>query len=249
MVVLGLRTAIKAHAKRYCHSPSRLPLLLCAGSTSRLGNGFLFMDKRVTDKTGKTFGTLKAIRLLPKDKADGNNRKWECFCTACGRLTAVKSSNLRKRGRLSCGCMRDEWIRTSSITHGCTKTRTFHSWYSAKRRCKVNPNYYNRGITMCDRWAKSFQNFLDDMGHCQDGHSLDRIDNNKGYEPINCRWADRVTQANNTRNVKLYEFNGKKLSLAQWSREVGISACSLRARMQMLGWSLEKSLTTALQRQ
>lgn len=85
---------------------------------------------------------------------------------------------------------------------------TYHSWYAMLRRCS-NPadpawrNYGGRGITACDRWLASFQNFLADMGEKPPGMSLDRIDNEAGYSPGNCRWATPRQQARNTRSFRM----------------------------------------------
>lgn len=85
-------------------------------------------------------------------------------------------------------------------------TRTYGVWAAMKRRC-TNPNvpefknYGGRGISLCDRWLR-FENFLADMGEKPGELMIDRIDNDGNYEPGNCRWADRVTQNNNTRRNK-----------------------------------------------
>lgn len=79
--------------------------------------------------------------------------------------------------------------------------------------------YFDRGIAICDRW-KSFPNFLADMGQRPHGMTLDRIDNSKGCEPNNCRWATHRQQRNNRRDVKFYTYAGKTMTLADWVREI-----------------------------
>ena len=119
-----------------------------------------------------------------------------------------------------------------------------------KERC-LNPNhksfnrYGGRGITICQRWLDSFQNFLDDMGTMPIGMSLDRKDVNGNYEPGNCRWATSEEQANNKANNRVLEFKGKKQTIAQWAREVGMSREALRHRLNA-GWSSEDALTMKL---
>jgi hypothetical protein len=65
------------------------------------------------------------------------------------------------------------------------------------RRVKRDPAYVPKGITVCERWATSFENFFEDMGACPDGYELDRLDNSKGYDPTNVRWATETTQSRN----------------------------------------------------
>jgi hypothetical protein len=104
-----------------------------------------------------------------------------------------------------------------------------------KDRCfnitnKSYANYGGRGISVCKRW-ECFENFYEDMGEPPEGRSLDRIDNNKGYSPGNCRWATRKEQNTNQRSNVLIEFAGRTQTLSEWANEKGINRMTIRSRL------------------
>lgn len=106
-------------------------------------------------------------------------------------------------------------------------TKTYQSWRHMKSRCNNPsnldyPNYGGRGITVCDRWLNDYDAFFEDMGERPKGFSLDRINNNGNYEPLNCRWATPTEQANNKRNNSILTINGKTQTLSQWAKEKNI---------------------------
>ena len=123
------------------------------------------------------------------------------------------------------------------------------SWRGMRARCnnKKNPNYRKygeRGIKVCDRWQNSFINFLNDMGMRPSRlHSIERIDNDGNYELSNCRWATPTEQANNRRSNRFLEFDGQRLTLAQWSARSGIEITTLHQRISS-GWTIERAITT-----
>lgn len=111
--------------------------------------------------------------------------------------------------------------------HGMYRTRVYRQWQQMIQRC-YNPNasryqrYGGRGVTVCDRWRLSFDAFYADMGDPPDGTSIDRIDNDRGYEPGNCRWATPQEQANNRYTNVLIEHDGVSRTIAEWSRHLGL---------------------------
>lgn len=119
------------------------------------------------------------------------------------------------------------------------KTRCYN------KKCPPYKNYGGRGIKVCDRWLgpQGFINFMIDMGERPSSrHSLDRIDNNQGYFPDNCRWADNATQGNNRRTNKLLSYNGETLTEAEWAKKIGVNRGTLHERLRR-GVPLERALT------
>lgn len=190
----------------------------------------------------RTFG-----RLLVTSQSD-RPRHWDCLC-ACGVVKVVRDDHLRGGKVKSCGCLSSETTslrNAASAKHRMCSTPTYKSWQSMRTRCLNKnadqyPDYGARGITICERW-NSFENFLEDMGHRPDGTTIDRIENDKGYEKSNCQWSTMREQENNKRSNVYLEFNGRSMTAAQWSRETGIGYQTIRKRMDA-GWSSERTLT------
>jgi len=132
-----------------------------------------------------------------------------------------------------------------------TGTPTHRSWLSMLARCSNPrapdyPRYGGRGITVCERWKK-FVNFYEDMGTRPDERQLDRSDNNGNYEPGNCRWATREEQGRNKRNNRILIFRGESKPLVEWAEIFRIKRSVVSLRLNQLGWSIEKALTTPVQ--
>lgn len=129
-----------------------------------------------------------------------------------------------------------------------SKMPEYSVWSNIKWRCsgkcksKNNSGYANRGIKICERWANSFQNFLDDMGpRPSPDHSIDRINNNGDYCPENCRWTTAKVQANNTRRTKFLEYRGETKPLTTWAEELGLSKDLIKNRIFRYKMSVEEA--------
>lgn len=124
----------------------------------------------------------------------------------------------------------------------------YYIWKNMKSRCysKCNKNtrYQKVGITVCDRWKDSFINFIEDMGfRPSNKHSIDRIDNNKGYSPENCRWAIQSEQMQNVSVNKNFSYNGETFCLKEWSKVLGIKYTCLYSRIYKEGLSFEEAIS------
>lgn len=158
---------------------------------------------KCVDLTGKKFNRLYVIE---KSESCSSGTTWKCLCD-CGKSVIVSACHLKSGHTSSCGCLNQETTAHYIHGHSATKSSTYKSWKEMRQRCK-NPKsdkwqwYGGRGITVCDRWD-SFSNFLLDMGNRPLGKSIDRIDNDKGYYPENCRWATQKEQTRKQNHCKL----------------------------------------------
>ncbi len=194
----------------------------------------------------KKYGKLTVIKrdyLFRKDGSKTADAAWLCLCD-CGKNKVIRGSSLISGKTKTCGCSTTDAV----TTHGMSKTRTYSTWRSMRERCLSETNksfhrYGGRGITVCDRWVKNFKTFVLDMGEKPTGMSLERINNDKGYSPDNCRWATKREQDRNKSTNRFIEHNGERLCVSDWAAKIGISHKTLHYRIVVSGWSHGKALT------
>ena len=194
---------------------------------------------KIKNLSGLKFGKLTVMERA-EDKRSQNGRNhimYICKCD-CGKQVVVKAENLRSGNTKSCGCLSSEKTKERLKKHGMHGTRIYVIWQGMKSRCN-NPhslsyaNYGNRGIKVCNEWQNDFDAFKDwayKNGY-KDNLTLDRIDNNKGYSPSNCRWATNSEQQLNKRNNHIVYYKGDYIPLAKLSNITGINAGTLRSRL------------------
>jgi hypothetical protein len=158
-------------------------------------------------KFGDKYGRWNVIVEGWKDRKDGTRRRsvW-CVCE-CGNVSNVAKHDLTSGRSVSCGCYQKEQAGAASRTHALSKAPEYKVWQGMKGRCH-NPshadycNYGARGISVCDEWRDSFEQFIKDMGNRpSEKHTIERIDNDKGYCKDNCCWLLRENQQRNRRKA------------------------------------------------
>lgn len=204
------------------------------------------MGKPLPDLKGDRYGLLTVLSFCGKTTGKRPEKLWMCQCE-CGNTIKVRQNNLRSGHTKSCGCHMRKRITEVNKKHGMKNTSEYIAWQNMKGRC-LNPRdkgyarYGGRGISVCNRWLNSFENFYLDMGaKPSPAHTLERIDFNKDYCPENCKWATyREQNRNYSRNVYI-EYNGRTMCLKDWADEVGIANSLLRYRIRA-GWPIDQAL-------
>lgn len=193
---------------------------------------------QIIDLTGRVFGRLTVLYR-------GENYKlkttWVCKCE-CGNEKTVNYQNLIVGTSTSCGCFHKELLLKRITIHGNARrgriSSEFSIWSGMKDRCEnERSEFYNRyggrGISVCERWSISFENFLADMGkRSSKKHSIDRINNDGNYEPSNCRWATNLEQSRNRRNNVWIEYKGEKKIMTDVAKDLGVTPEHLRALLK-----------------
>jgi len=216
-------------------------------------------------KRGQRFNRLVILSFVGSEK--GTSR-WECKCD-CGKVVVMAGTRMKDGSARSCGCLKIERVSKTHRTHGMSRiggagskhTPFYSRWSAMIQRCE-NKNalgyrhWGGRGIIVCSRWH-DFRNFKSDMypsflrhvrKHGRENTSIDRIDNERGYLPSNCRWATRVQQNSHTRRNTIIEFQGRRLTMSEWARRLGLDRATVYYRVFRARWPLHKALTHATSR-
>lgn len=183
-------------------------------------------------------GTMKGHKIL------------KCRC-ACGKEVLLREYQYRTGKTKSCGCLQASGVRGRMVTHGMTGTKIYRVWAGMMSRCYTKTttrykNYGGRGITVCERWHK-FENFYADMGERpSDLHSINRLDNDKGYAPENCAWATTKEQSGNkSSTVVVTNQMGTKVCLKAHCDALGKNYSTVRGRM-LAGMTVEQATTAEI---
>lgn len=188
---------------------------------------------KLLDLLGRRYGTRTVVDRAENTRS--GRATWVVRCD-CGREDILNSTDIQRCNACrACG-------HAKLVRHGhARKTRGYPTgeyrvWVNMRSRC-LNPsnpgykNYGGRGITICNRWLESFDNFLEDMGPRPAGHSLDRIDNNGNYCPENCRWATTRQQGCNKRTVRNITIGSETKPISHWAAECPVSAHQIGQRL------------------
>jgi len=152
------------------------------------------------NRIGNVINGVEYIAFLRADK----KHAYYQFKCRCGKLFTNTHNNVARGNTKSCGC--GKLVNIKNSTHGMSTSKIYNVWRGMISRC-TRPshisykNYGGRGIKVCEQWMQ-FENFINDMGCPIAKYDIDRIDNEKGYEPTNCRWATRAENTQNTRRQK-----------------------------------------------
>jgi hypothetical protein len=199
------------------------------------------------DITGNKYHRLTVVGFAERR---GSAYYWRCVCD-CGTARIVGRSALVSGITKSCGCFNKERVAATQTTHGKSHTPEYNSWLAMNMRCKSPKakgyeHYGGRGVIVCDRWASSFENFYEDMGPRPDGTTLDRIDPEGNYEPLNCRWLNHATNCAIKRKTMFVTFRGETKTIADWARHSSIPYTTLWQRIARNGWSIDRAITEPL---
>lgn len=196
------------------------------------------------NEEGNRYGKLLVISRSDQIIVSGNEARaaWTCICD-CGKITTVAGRYLRNGDVKSCGCLKNSKRGYSyNVKHGMCGTRIYSIYSHMIERCTSKntqryARYAGRGITVCEEWSdfdtgfKSFYDWSMKNGY-DEKLTIDRIDNDGGYSPKNCRWVDIKTQSNNKSNNRIVEYMGERYTLSNLCLLLNINRGTLKNRLK-----------------
>lgn len=233
---------------------------LLRGNTKSCGCKAHHIKSLVGEKFGRV--TVLSFAGCKKDSKGRSAAYWNCVCD-CGKKFTTRGNCLTQGNTLSCGCLNREKTIARQTKHGLysraskKENQLYRVWEHMKRRC-YNPNdkhykdYGGRGITVCDEWRDDFGAFHDwaiANGYKKEvlpnginKWTIDRIDNEEGYFPDNCRWITIQEQQYNKRGNRHITHNGETMTIAEMAKKYGMDDNLFRDRLRY-GWSMEDILS------
>lgn len=210
---------------------------------------------------GRSFGYYTVLEVEIRINKNKSKTSWAKAKCKCGNIKWIRVAALKSGTTRSCGCYATnlrkskKGVKSAQYKHGHyinkVPSPTMSCWSSMMTRCYYkNSNRYNVygavGIGVCTQWH-DFEIFLKDMGERPSkNHTLDRIDNAKGYEPGNVRWASKRDQAINRKTTKFFTINNETKCLKDWAKHYGINYIRVYRRIFQLKWDIVKALTTPI---
>lgn len=191
------------------------------------------------DLTGIRFGKLSVIELSKEVNSGNRKRKyWLCVCD-CGNKNEIRTDSLTSGKVSSCGCLKKEQEKinlTKFHRHKMSKTKLYRTWQGMKSRCcnennKSYKRYGGRGIKVCSEWME-FDNFMSwslSNGY-EENLTIDRINNDKGYEPVNCKWSSNKEQSRNRSTNIILNHNGQSMTLIELTEKLNLPYKTIHAR-------------------
>lgn len=204
--------------------------------------------RRLKDIKGKRFGMLVAVEHIGYDKRGQAIWRFQCDC---GKTYEAISAPVVYGSVISCGCYNSKRTAERNRRHGFAqrdhKEKLYEIWCSMKRRCQSETDtnyrhYGGRGITVCTEWQEyaPFREWALANGYAE-GLTIDRIDNNRGYSPENCRWVTMLVQMRNTRRNRFIEYNGERKTVSAFAADAGMKYGTLWGRLKR-GMNIEDAL-------
>lgn len=202
---------------------------------------------------GQKLGNLTFISRFEHPNKKDPKATFRC---ECGKEFVCKIYSVKSFVTKSCGCMKLKFMSENLSKHGHIKngkkSPEYGSWQAMHARCN-NPKHQNYeryqqlGITVCEEWS-TFDKFIEDMGlKPSPEHTIDRIENTKGYYKENCRWATKKEQQRNKRDTTFVEYKGQIKSVPEWAELLGFSLPTLYGRIVKRKWDTQRAFTEPTQ--